>query len=59
MWAVRPIALIADAILIGGAPIILLDEIENAGIFKQEVIRLIQDPARLLCLSLTTRSSPS
>jgi len=40
--------LIADAILIGAAPIILLDEIENAGIFKQEVVSLIQNAGKMV-----------
>jgi ABC-type lipoprotein export system ATPase subunit len=40
--------LIADAILIGAAPIILLDEIENAGIFKQEVVNLIQNAGKMV-----------
>ena len=40
--------LIADAILIGAAPIILLDEIENAGIFKQEVMEVIQDIGKII-----------
>lgn len=40
--------LVADAILIGAAPIILLDEIENAGIFKQEVIKLIQNTGKII-----------
>ena len=40
--------LIADAILIGAAPIILLDEIENAGIFKQEVVRLIHNAGKMV-----------
>lgn len=40
--------LIADAILIGASPIILLDEIENAGIFKQEVIGIIQDTGKII-----------
>jgi len=34
--------LIADAILIGQTPILLLDEVENAGIFKEKVIRCIR-----------------
>jgi ABC-type lipoprotein export system ATPase subunit len=34
--------LIADAILIGQTPIILLDEVENAGIFKERVIRCLK-----------------
>ncbi len=40
--------LIADAILIGAAPLILLDEIENAGIFKQEVISIIQNVGKIV-----------
>lgn len=40
--------LIADAILIGAAPVILLDEIENAGIFKQEVVRLIHNAGKMV-----------
>jgi ABC-type lipoprotein export system ATPase subunit len=40
--------LIADAILIGAAPVILLDEIENAGIFKQEVIEVIRDTGKMI-----------
>jgi ABC-type lipoprotein export system ATPase subunit len=40
--------LIADAILIGAAPVILLDEIENAGIFKQEVIKVIHDTGKII-----------
>jgi ABC-type lipoprotein export system ATPase subunit len=40
--------LIADAILIGAAPVILLDEIENAGIFKQEVIKVIRDTGKII-----------
>ncbi|OPX85783.1 ATP-binding cassette domain-containing protein [Pelotomaculum sp. PtaB.Bin117] len=40
--------LIADAILIGAAPIILLDEIENAGIFKQEVIDIIKNTSKII-----------
>lgn len=40
--------LIADALLIGAAPIILLDEIENAGIFKQEVVEIIKDTAKII-----------
>jgi ABC-type lipoprotein export system ATPase subunit len=34
--------LIADAILIGQTPVLLLDEIENAGIFKEKVIRCLK-----------------
>src|SRR5690554_2495214 len=40
--------MIADAIYIGAAPIILLDEIENAGIFKQEVLTIIQDIGKII-----------
>jgi ABC-type lipoprotein export system ATPase subunit len=40
--------LIADALLIGAAPIILLDEIENAGIFKQEVLEIIRNTSKLI-----------
>jgi ABC-type lipoprotein export system ATPase subunit len=40
--------LIADAILIGAAPIVLLDEIENAGIFKQEVLELIHGAGKII-----------
>lgn len=40
--------LIADAILVGAAPIILLDEIENAGIFKQEVINIIRSSSKII-----------
>jgi len=40
--------LIADALLIGAAPIILLDEIENAGIFKQEVIDIIRNTSKIV-----------
>jgi ABC-type lipoprotein export system ATPase subunit len=35
--------LIADAILIGGTPILLLDEVENAGIFKERVIACLKE----------------
>jgi len=40
--------MIADALLIGAAPIILLDEIENAGIFKQEVIEIIKSSEKII-----------
>lgn len=40
--------LIADAIIIGAAPVILLDEIENAGIFKQEVIKMIEKKGKII-----------
>lgn len=35
--------LISDAIVIGGTPILLLDEIENAGIFKDRVISKLKE----------------
>jgi ABC-type lipoprotein export system ATPase subunit len=35
--------LIADAILVGRTPILLLDEVENAGIFKERVISCIKE----------------
>jgi energy-coupling factor transporter ATP-binding protein EcfA2 len=34
--------MIADALIIGDTPILLLDEIENAGIFKNRVMQTIQ-----------------
>jgi ABC-type lipoprotein export system ATPase subunit len=40
--------LIADAIFIGAAPIILLDEVENAGIFKHEVVKVIRSTGRII-----------
>ncbi|MDD4168794.1 MAG: ATP-binding cassette domain-containing protein [Desulfotomaculaceae bacterium] len=40
--------LIADAILIGAAPVIMLDEIENAGIFKQEVVEIIKSTSKII-----------
>jgi len=35
--------LIADAVIIGNSPIILLDEIENAGIHKTKALELLKD----------------
>jgi ABC-type lipoprotein export system ATPase subunit len=40
--------LVADAKLIVAAPVILLDEIENAGIFKHEVVRMIQNTGKIV-----------
>lgn len=40
--------LIADAIKIGNAPIVLLDEIENAGINKAEITRCIRDNNKVI-----------
>jgi ABC-type lipoprotein export system ATPase subunit len=34
--------MIADALIVGDTPILLLDEIENAGIFKNRVMQAIQ-----------------
>ena len=34
--------LVADAVMIAAAPIILLDEVENAGIFKERVIEVLR-----------------
>jgi ABC-type lipoprotein export system ATPase subunit len=35
--------MVADAILISNAPLILLDEVENAGIFREKVIDVLKD----------------
>ena len=35
--------LIADAVIIGNSPIILLDEIENAGIHKTKALQLLKN----------------
>jgi ABC-type lipoprotein export system ATPase subunit len=35
--------MIADAILISNAPLILLDEVENAGIFRERVIEVLKE----------------
>lgn len=40
--------MIADAITISDTPIILLDEIENAGIFKENVIRCLKEYSKAL-----------
>lgn len=40
--------MIADALLISAAPIVLLDEIENAGIFKKEVVNFIQGSGKVV-----------
>jgi len=34
--------MVADAIIIGNTPIIILDEVENAGIFKDRVIEMLR-----------------
>jgi len=44
--------LIADAIVIGNAPIVLLDEIENAGINKTRALELIK-PYGKICMFVT------
>ncbi len=40
--------MIADALRISMAPIVLLDEIENAGIFKQEVVEIIKASGKII-----------
>lgn len=40
--------MIADAIRIGAAPIILLDEVENAGIFKHVVVEAIKKTDKII-----------
>lgn len=40
--------MIADAILISDAPIILLDEVENAGIFKHRVMEILREQKKAL-----------
>lgn len=40
--------IIADAITIGASPVILLDEVENAGIFKHEVVNLIKETGKMI-----------
>ncbi len=40
--------MIADALKISAAPIVLLDEIENAGIFKQEVLQVIRQTGKII-----------
>lgn len=40
--------MIADALKISAAPIVLLDEIENAGIFKDEVVGLIKNARKIV-----------
>lgn len=40
--------MIADAITIGASPVILLDEVENAGIFKHEVVNLIRQSGKII-----------
>ncbi len=40
--------MIADALKISVAPVVLLDEIENAGIFKQEVVQLIRSAGKVI-----------
>ena len=39
---------IADAVLISDTPIILLDEVENAGIFKDRVIQILRDKKKAI-----------
>lgn len=40
--------MIADAVIIGQAPIVLLDEIENAGIFKQEAMEMVKSEGKII-----------
>lgn len=40
--------MIADAITVGAAPIILLDEVENAGIFKHKVVDIIRKTDKVI-----------
>jgi len=40
--------MIADALTISAAPIVLLDEIENAGIFKQDVLETIRATGKII-----------
>lgn len=40
--------MIADAINVGAAPIILLDEVENAGIFKHKVVDIIRKTDKVI-----------
>ena len=35
--------MVADAILVSNAPVILLDEVENAGIFREKVIEVLKE----------------
>jgi ABC-type lipoprotein export system ATPase subunit len=40
--------MIADAVVIGQAPIVLLDEIENAGIFKKEAMEMVKSEGKII-----------
>ncbi|MDD5643846.1 MAG: ATP-binding cassette domain-containing protein [bacterium] len=40
--------MIADSIIIGNAPIVLLDEIENAGIFKKEAMAMVKEEGKII-----------
>lgn len=40
--------MIADAITVGAAPIILLDEVENAGIYKHKVVDIIRKTDKII-----------
>jgi ABC-type lipoprotein export system ATPase subunit len=40
--------MIADSIVIGNAPIVLLDEIENAGIFKKEAMGMVKEEGKII-----------
>jgi hypothetical protein len=45
--------LIADAVVIGNSPIILLDEIENAGIHKTKALELLKKYCKAVCFRNT------
>lgn len=40
--------MIADAVIVGDVPIILLDEIENAGILKSEALAIVKEEDKIL-----------
>lgn len=40
--------LIADAVVIGNSPIILLDEVENAGIYKERALEILKECQKMM-----------
>lgn len=40
--------LIADAVVIGNSPIILLDEVENAGIYKERALKILKEYQKMM-----------
>jgi len=40
--------LIADAVVIGSSPIILLDEVENAGIYKERALKILKQYQKMM-----------